>query len=155
MNGQATLTYEIISKRKKNCTFPIKNPDDAFCLIKRYQNAQQEQFIVITLNGSHEPISVSIATIGIVNRTIVHPREVFIRAIQDMAVAIIICYNHPSGTLIVSPEDNEITERLYDAGKLLGIHVLDHIIFSRNGYMSLRKEGFFKPTEENILQEEL
>lgn len=66
------MTYEIISKRRKNNSVPVKTPLDAFNLIKRYRNARQEQFIVITLNGVHEPIAVSIACIGLVNRTMVH-----------------------------------------------------------------------------------
>ena len=138
------MTYEIVSKRRKNKAAPVKTPADAYHLLQRYKNAKQEHFIVITLNGAHEPISVSLATIGLANRTVVHPREVFMQAIRDMACAIIICHNHPSGSLDASPEDNEITDRLCKAGELLGINVLDHIIFSHNGYASLRKEGYFK-----------
>jgi DNA repair protein RadC len=138
------VTYEIVSKRRKNNPAPVRTPDDAYNLIKRYRDAPQEQFVVITLNGAHEPITVSIASIGLVNRTIVHPREVFVRAVRDMAAAVIICHNHPSGLLCASPEDNEITERVCKAGELLGINVLDHIIFSKNGYASLRTEGYFK-----------
>jgi DNA repair protein RadC len=147
------MAYEIISKRRKNNTAPVRTPDDAFNLIRRYRDFRQEQFIVITLNGAHEPISVSIASIGIVNRTIVHPREVFVRAIKDMASAVIISHNHPSGSLKVSPEDNEITDRLTQAGELIGINVLDHIIFSKTGYTSLRKEGHFKPRLDDSLGE--
>jgi DNA repair protein RadC len=138
------MTYEIISKRKKKNSVPIKHPADAYNLIKRYRNAKQEQFIVITLTGSHEPVSVSLVSIGLVNRAIVHPREVFNRAVRDMASAVIVCHNHPSGSLDASPEDNEITERMCKAGELLGIQVLDHIIFSETGYASLRQEGYFK-----------
>jgi DNA repair protein RadC len=105
--------------------------------------------ILITLNGSHEPISVSIVSIGLVNKTVVHPREVFIRAIRDMASAIVICHNHPSGSLKASNEDNEITERILAAGKILGINVLDHIIFSKTGFISLRMEDYFKPRRNN------
>ena len=141
------MTYEIISKRKKNNTAPVKSPDDAYNLLSRYHDAKQEHFIVITLNGAHEPISVAITSIGLVDKTIVHPREVFVRAIQDMASAIIVCHNHPSGSLKVSAEDDEITKRIQSAGLLLGIHVLDHIIFSKFGYASLRQEGYF-PSEE-------
>jgi DNA repair protein RadC len=142
MSEPATMTYEIITKRKKSNPAPIKSPQDAFDLVRRYRDFQQEQFIVITLDGGHKPIKVSIASIGLVNKTIVHPREVFVRAIQDMASAIIVCHNHPSGSLLVSPEDNEITDRICSAGELLGIHVLDHIIISKSGFISLRKEGY-------------
>jgi len=142
------MTYQIVSERRKSNLGAIKTPDDVYNkLLKRYRNEPKEQFIVITLNGTHEPISVSIASIGLVNRTIIHPREVFCRAIQDMATAILVCHNHPSGSLQPSDEDTEITERLCKAGHLLGIHVLDHIIFSKKDFLSLRKEGYFKPEE--------
>lgn len=142
------MTYEIISKRRKNNAVPIKTPADVYKLIERYWGARQEHFIVITLNGIHVPISISLVSIGLVNRTVVHPREVFIRAIHDMASAIIVCHNHPSGSLKASPEDNEITERICKAGELIGIHVLDHIIFSETGYTSLRQEGYLKIEED-------
>jgi len=141
------MVYEIVSKRRKKNPNPVITPDDAYELVKHYKNAEKEQFILITLNGNHRPISVSIVSIGLVNQTIVHPREVFIRAIKDNASAIIICHNHPSGNLYPSPGDNKITEMIYDAGELIGIKVLDHIIFSENGYASLRKDGYFKTRE--------
>jgi len=145
------MTYEIISKRRKNNPAPVKTPDDAYSLIKRYRNLQQEHFIVITLNGAHEPITVSIASIGLINRLIIHPREVFIHAIRDMAAAIIVCHNHPSGSLIASPEDNVITEKVCNAGELLGIPVLDHIIFSKRGYASMRRDEYFnKPSRMQL-----
>ena len=138
------MTYQIVSERRKKSTGAVKMPEDAYNLVRRYQNERKEHFIVITLDGAHQPISVSIASIGLVNKAVVHPREVFVRAIQDMAAAIIVCHNHPSGSLSASPEDEEITERMCKAGEILGIHVLDHIIISRFGYASLRKKGYFK-----------
>jgi DNA repair protein RadC len=144
------MTYEVISKRRTSNTVQVKTPLDAYNLIKRYRNSAQEHFIVITLNGVHEPITVSIACIGLVNRTIIHPREIFVRAIRDMASAVIICHNHPSGTLSASPEDEEITERVCGAGELVGIRVIDHIIFSKTGFMSMRQQeqGYYKPNDE-------
>jgi DNA repair protein RadC len=148
MNEPASMTYEIISKRKKNNVGPIMNPEDAYHLLKPYQNANQEQCIVITLNGAHEPITVSLVSIGLVNKTLIHAREVFIRAIEDRASAIIIAHNHPSGILKPSNEDNDITKIIRDAGKLIGIPAIDHIIFSKDGFISLKKEGYFKQKEE-------
>ena len=142
------MTYQIVSERKKNRQGAIITPDDAYNLIKRYGNAPKEQFLVITLNGAHEPISVYIAAIGLVNRAIIHPREVFIRAIQDMASAVVICHNHPSGSLKPSSEDGEVTIRMREAGNVIGIPVIDRIIFSKNGFFSMRKEGYFEPKEE-------
>ena len=77
-----------------------------------------------------------IVAIGIVNRSLVHPREVFRRAITDNAAAIIVAHNHPSGSLEPSDEDHEVTRRLVEAGQLLGISVLDHLVISREGYFS-------------------
>jgi DNA repair protein RadC len=142
------MTYQIVSERQKSNPKKLRNPEDAYNLVKRYSNARQEHFIVITLDGSHIPISVAIVSIGLVNRTIVHPREVFFRAIKDMASAVIVCHNHPSGSLDASPEDQLLTERLSNAGEIVGIQVIDHIIFSRFGYASLRQEGYFKDNDD-------
>jgi DNA repair protein RadC len=126
----------------------IANPDDIYALVKRYAGKRQEHFIVITLDGSHRPISVSIAFIGLVNRTIVHPREVFVRAIRDMAAAVIVCHNHPSGRLTPSEEDAAVTRNLSEAGEVVGIRLLDHLIFTKKGYFSFRKEGYFQEYDE-------
>jgi len=139
------MTYQIVSERKrKNNPGVIRRPKDAYDLVKHYGNAEKEHFLLITLNGNHEPISVSIVSIGLVNRTIVHPREVFSRAVRDMATAIIVCHNHPSGSLEPSNEDKEVTEMIYEAGEVLRIRVLDHIIFSQFGFASLQAEGYLK-----------
>ena len=142
------MTYQIVSERQIKNTCKVITSDDAYELVKRYRDAEKEHFIVITLNNNHNPVSVAIASIGLVNKTIVHPREIFIRAIQDMATAIIVCHNHPSGSLAVSPEDIEITDRLCEAGKIIGINVIDHLIISKNGYVSMCKQGYLKATEE-------
>jgi len=142
------LKYQIVSERRVNNNAIIKTSDDAYEIVRRYINEKKEHFIVITLNNNHNPISVIIASIGTVNKTIVHPREVFVRAIQDMASGVIVCHNHPSGSLEVSQEDIEITERLCKSGKILGIKVVDHLIFTKTGYKSLRKNGYFLIEEE-------
>jgi DNA repair protein RadC len=95
----------------------------------------------MTLDGSHQTINVHEITKGLANRTLVHPREVFAPAIEDRAVAIIIAHNHPSGKTDPSGEDLDITKRLVDAGTILGIPVLDHVIVGRENYTSL-KEGY-------------
>ncbi|GHV57474.1 hypothetical protein AGMMS49579_23380 [Spirochaetia bacterium] len=135
------MTYEIISERNLRNPVILKHPGNVYNLVKRYGKAQQEYLIVITLNGALQAISVSIASIGLVNRTIVHPREVFYRAIRDMAVSVIVCHNHPSGKLQVSSGDLEVTESLCKAGNIIGIRVIDHIIFSKASYLSFLKDG--------------
>jgi DNA repair protein RadC len=137
------MTYQIISERKLRHKVKITKPDDAYAVIKRYAKAKQEYFILLTLDGAHCVISVSIISIGIVNRTIIHPREVFAKAISDRASAVIICHNHPSGELFPSDEDKDVTEKINEAGKVLGIPFLDHILFTSKGYISLFQSGEF------------
>jgi len=119
----------------------IKKPIDIFSLVRHYADRKQERFISLSLNGAHEVLAVRIVTIGLVNKTIVHPREVFADIIQDRATAFCVAHNHPSGQLISSPEDDEITERLSGSAKILGLHFIDHIIFSENNWWSFREHG--------------
>jgi DNA repair protein RadC len=143
------MLYEIVSERKVTYTTIIRNPDDMYNLLKRYALAKKEQFIVVTLNGNHEPLSVRIVSTGLINRTLVHPREVFYPAIQDLASAVILCHNHPSGNLLPSAEDKSITKRLVAAGTIMGIHILDHLIIGKSGYYSFCKNECL-PNDEEI-----
>ena len=119
----------------------IKKPVDIFTLVRHYADRKQERFISLSLNGAHEVLNVRIVTIGLVNKTIVHPREVFADLIQDRAAAFCVAHNHPSGQIESSAEDDEITERLYASSRILGLHFLDHIIFSENSFWSFRENG--------------
>jgi DNA repair protein RadC len=119
----------------------VKNPSDIFTLVRHYADRKQERFISISLNGAHEVLAVRIVTIGLVNKTIVHPREVFADIIQDRAAAFCVAHNHPSGQLQCSPEDEEITARLLSASRIFGLHFLDHIIFSETAWWSFRENG--------------
>lgn len=120
----------------------VRSPSDVVPILSHYADRKQECFVAVTLNGAHEVIRVKLISVGLVNRTIVHPREVFASAIGDRAAAIIVAHNHPSGNLDPSGEDKEITSRLLEAGQLLGIPVLDHIIVSSRGYYSfLENDG--------------
>ena len=83
------MTYEIISKRLRK-TIKVRQPDDVYQILKRYTKSRQEVFLTITLNCSHEIIGIHISTIGLINRTIIHPREVYIHAILDNAFSIMI-----------------------------------------------------------------
>ena len=134
------MTYDIISKRIRK-TIRVRHPDDIYQVLKRYANYRQEMFLTITLNCSHDVIGIHIATIGLINRTIIHPREVYIHAIIDNAFSIMLAHSHPSGNLKPSREDEEITKQLKHAGDILGINVLDHLIISKKGYYSFRKES--------------
>jgi DNA repair protein RadC len=119
----------------------IRHPEDIFNLIRHHADRKQERFICISLNGAHEVLAVRIVTIGLVNRTIVHPREVFADPILDRSSAVICAHNHPSGQLIPSSEDDEITARLRSAAEILGLNFLDHVIFSDKAFLSYRQSG--------------
>jgi len=137
------MTYQIISERRLKRKVKILHPTEACTLVKRYAGAKQECFFLLTLNSAHNVISVSIISIGLVNKTVVHPREIFCKAISDRASAIIVCHNHPSDAVIPSDEDKQVTAEIFQAGEIIGIPLIDHIIFSKSGYTSLRKQGDF------------
>jgi DNA repair protein RadC len=116
-------------------------PEDVYLAIRHYADRRQERFLSISLNGAHEIIAIRVVTVGLVDKTIVHPREVFSDVIADRASAVIVAHNHPSGQMKASSEDDEITIRLKHAAKILGINFLDHVIFSEDSFISYRKEG--------------
>lgn len=136
------MTYDVVSERRAP---PIKitGPSDLFQAVRRYANKTQEHFLVITLDTAQQVIKVHLVSMGILNRTLIHPREVFVRAIKDNAAAIIACHNHPSGQLQPSPEDRDVTQRLKQAGELIGIPLLDHLVISKAGFVSLKDLGMF------------
>lgn len=120
----------------------IDNPKKVFNLLEAESYLDTEHFFVITLNGARVPIKKHLISKGIANRTLVHPREVFIKAIEDMACAIVIAHNHPSGNIEPSDDDKLVTKRMMDAGKLIGIDVIDHVIVSRGGFNSAKENGW-------------
>ena len=119
----------------------ISSPGDIFREVRHYATRDQEQFIVLVLNGAHEVLNVFVATVGLVNKTLVHPREIFSDAIQRRGTAIAIAHNHPSGKLEPSEDDINVTKRILISGDILGIKVLDHIIFSSSSYYSFLEHG--------------
>jgi DNA repair protein RadC len=126
----------------------VKYPEEIFSLVRHYADRKQERFISLSLNGAHEVMAVRVVTIGLVNRTIVHPREVFADLIQDRAAAFIVAHNHPSGRVFPSPEDDDITDRLLKASEILGLHFLDHLIFSETAWWSYRQNDKLKKKDQ-------
>ena len=88
------------------------------------------------MNGSHEIIQIHVISVGTLNRTLIHPREIFGAAIREDAAAIIVCHNHPSGNCEPSEEDIQVTHNLERVGEIMGIELLDHIIVCRDSYFS-------------------
>jgi DNA repair protein RadC len=119
----------------------ITSAEDVHRELQEYTHKKQEYFLVITLDGASHIIEKRIISIGTLNQSLVHPREVFADAISDRAAGIIIAHNHPSGQLEPSIEDKRVTKRLKEVGTIMGIELLDHVILSKNGYLSLREEG--------------
>jgi DNA repair protein RadC len=98
-------------------------------------------FLSVLLNGAQEVLAIRPVTVGLLNRTLVHPREVFAPALELRAASVVLAHTHPSGSLEPSREDREATRRLAQAGKLLGVEVLDHLIVAQGGYYSFKENG--------------
>ncbi len=125
----------LIKQNKK-----ISSASDVYEELKEYRNKQQEYFLCVYLDGANHICQTEVITIGTLNQSLVHPREVFAPAIQNRCASIIVAHNHPSGVLKPSREDLLVTQRLKDSGKLLGIELLDHVILGTNGYFSMKDE---------------
>ncbi len=116
----------------------LNNSSDVYELVKdELSNSDREMLLSVMLTSKNQLIGVETVSIGSVSATTMFSREVFKSAILANAVSIILCHNHPSGELIPSNEDIQVTQLLVEAGKLLGIKVMDHLIVSNKGYHSL------------------
>lgn len=122
----------------------IDSPEKAVEQISDIRDKKQEHFVCLTLDGANRLIAKRTITIGTLNASLVHPREVFADAITDRAASIIIAHNHPSGTLQPSEADKEVTKRLKQSGKLLGITLTDHLIVTKQKHISLRADSVSK-----------
>jgi DNA repair protein RadC len=119
----------------------ITSPQDVVgLLMDEMQYLKQECFKIIMLDTKNKVIKVEEISRGTLNSSLVHPREVFVKAIKQHAASIVLAHNHPSGDTEPSAEDKSITRRLVDAGELIGISVLDHIIIGRETYLSFKQE---------------
>jgi DNA repair protein RadC len=122
----------------------VKTPEDVASLVKRrLKDKKKEYFLAILLDTRNQLIKVAEISIGSLEASIVHPREVFKEAISASAAAVIFAHNHPSGVPEASEDDINLTKRLAEAGEIVGIDVLDHIIIGDKKYLSLKREGLF------------
>ncbi len=117
---------------------PIRGPEDVLEHVRDLVRARREHFIVLLLNARHEMQRREVVSIGSLNASIVHPREVFLTAILHSAASVVLVHNHPSGDPEPSEEDLSITRRLVEVGELVGIGVLDHVIVGARGLVSFR-----------------
>lgn len=120
---------------------PLAKPSDVLPIVSDLRSKKKENFVVFYLNGRNQVILKDTISVGTLNASLVHPREVFEPAIRNIAAGIILIHNHPSGDCSPSEDDIEITKRLEEAGKIIGIEVLDHIIVGGEGYLSFKEKG--------------
>jgi DNA repair protein RadC len=116
----------------------IRGPDDVLAQVRDLARARREHFVVLLLNARHELQGRETISIGSLNASIVHPREVFLPAILHSAASVVLVHNHPSGDPEPSEEDLSITRRLVEVGELVGIEVLDHVVIASRGTVSFR-----------------
>ncbi len=123
--------------------YTIRSPEDgADYIMEDMRLLKQEHFVALFLNTKNQVIHRQTIFIGSLNASIVHPREVFREAIKRSAASIIVAHNHPSGDPTPSQEDIQVTKRLADTGKLIGIEVLDHLIIGDGKFVSLKEKGY-------------
>ena len=115
--------------------------EDVWRELHDYADRKQEYFLSITLTGASHIIEKRIVTVGTLNQSLVHPRELFADAITDRAAGIIIAHNHPSGQCFPSHEDRRVTQRLKEVSKIIGIELIDHVILTKESYFSFLEEG--------------
>ena len=140
-SAQILSAFELARRYLIKDKIKISSAADALPLLAEFSGKNQEHFVCISLNGANEVIKTRIVTIGLVNSSQIHPREVFADVLKDRASSVIFAHNHPSGDLNPSKADTLAQKQLVDAAEILGIRVLDHIIVSTRGYYSFQEAG--------------
>ncbi|CAM4209262.1 JAB domain-containing protein [Lederbergia lenta] len=135
---------QIIREAEPGVYYIIRSPEDGAKIASRFiSRDDREVFFVMCLNTKNNVIAVHRCHVGSLNASLVHPREVFKSAILNNAASVIVAHQHPSGDITSSMEDINVTKRLVDAGKLLGIELLDHLVVnSDNSFTSLKERGY-------------
>ena len=129
------LTKRALEVEDNNLPY-INSAKDAVAQLQELRTARKEHFVVLYLNARNQLIHKETISIGTLNASLVHPREVFKPAIEHLAASVILAHNHPSGGCEPSEADLELTKRLKEAGKILGIEVSDHLIITKNDFQS-------------------
>ncbi len=115
--------------------------EDVWRELRSYAGRRQEHLLSVTLDGAGHMIEKRVVTVGTLNQSLVHPRELFADAITDRAAGIIMAHNHPSGNRFPSSEDRRVTQRIKEAGSIIGIELIDHVIITEDGWFSFAEEG--------------
>jgi len=116
-------------------------PEDIWKELKDIRDHKKEHFVIFFLDSRNQEIKREVISVGSLNANLVHPREVFEPAVKNLAAQVILAHNHPSGDTEPSENDLELNKRLVEAGKILGIEVIDHMIIAKNGYLSFKEKG--------------
>lgn len=120
----------------------IRSPKDAYELVQSFvEDADRERFLVVCLDTKNRPTSISECHVGSLNASIAHPREIMKSAVLSNAASVLLVHNHPSGDPTPSPEDIDVTKRISQAGEILGIEVIDHLIVGDGEFVSLKEKG--------------
>lgn len=135
---ESSLLYESGTGKRQ-----VNSPTEVVSTVSDFiGNSDRECFVVLCLNTKNEPTNLSVVAIGALNKAIIHPREVFKTAILSNAASIICAHNHPSGDSTPSQADIDLTHRLYEAGELIGIKILDHLVIGDGEFTSLKEKGY-------------
>ena len=138
---QIAAALELGRRRKGYLKSVINEPADIVPYVKHFCIEPTEHFVTATVNGAHELLSIRVISVGTINRTLIHPREIFAQPVAEHASGIICCHNHPYGACSPSKADKESTKVLQNAAEILGISFLDHIIITRDSYFSFLENG--------------
>jgi len=142
--GQILSAFELARRHLLKETVRIATAEDVLPLVADIAGKPQEHFVCLSLNGANELIEKRIITIGLLDNSPVHPREVFADAIGDRAASVIFAHNHPAGDPNPSDADLRMHDQLTEAAKILGLRVLDHVIVTRSGHFSFQTAGLIK-----------
>jgi len=142
--SQLLAAFELARRYVVTDATKISKAEDVLPLLQDISTKQQEHFVCISLNGANEVIQKRIVTVGLLDRSQVHPREVFADVIADRAAGVIFAHNHPSGDLRPSDSDLRMHSQLTEAANILGLRILDHVIVARKGYYSFQESGLIK-----------
>ncbi|QFR39787.1 DNA repair protein RadC [Candidatus Gracilibacteria bacterium 28_42_T64] len=138
---QIISAFELAKRYFIKDSIIVGSINDVLGLVRDYRNKKQEYLLSITLDGANRLISQKVITIGLLNQSLVHPREVFSPAIEDRANSIVLIHNHPSGSTYPSENDKIVTQRLKEVSELVGIKLLDHVIVTKGDYFSFSENG--------------
>jgi DNA repair protein RadC len=141
LQASVELGRRVARSRLPDSVSVTRPQDAADLLMEELRHLREEHFVVLFLNTKNRVIGRQTLSIGSLNASVVHPREVFRAAIRRSSASILCAHNHPSGDPTPSPEDLQLTRRLSEAGELVGIELLDHIVIGDNRYVSLKEIG--------------